>query len=680
MKKANVNKTEVLVCDLETTTYDENDPKSVADYISHMGSLKITRAYSIAVCPVNATKDEDVTIYGELTNFLIDLDSSDTSKKVFIHNLKFDGEFIIGSMFGIGKSFGSKGENGFGSKGENSFNAVKNDVGEVYKIEFVNFKRKKIEILDSAKILRMSLRKMTDSFNVPHKKTDMEFYNKYSLDDLSESDLRYIRNDVLGLAESLNIVFNLLGGKNIKLTASSIALNTFKGYLKTKVSKEDIKAYKEANKCTSEEAAYRHFFPKLSKIKVDEKLLAPQISRRRKQVGIEANLEMLMHQFYKGGWCYCNEKYKGKKLDNLDGGTYDCNSMYPAQAEKQRLPIGEGKIIYDIQVDEETYLPINLDESKFYFLAVSCDFILKDDKLPLINIKYSHNYDVKEWLKQSQGDNPTIYVTLPEWKKIVENYWLYDVKVEFGVEFDAIDGKEIFGEYFGELMKKKIDATKRNNKAERYLYKLLIDSLTGKFGTNCFRSNLVPLFSDDTKRTVNHNNKSITVREGRIKWIETYLSYDTSCEQYCPLICAITSYARVEIASKAEQFGDNWLYSDTDCLKVIDRTNADKILDIDEFELGKYKLEDEFDSIKVLGTKLYVQKKDDEITIKAAGLPDKGKEKFVKQCMEDNKDIMNEFREGVTIKGAKLSPHRVNGGVILMPMDFTIKERGNELC
>ena len=151
---------------------------------------------------------------------------------------------------------------------------------------------------------------------------------------------------------------------------------------------------------------------------------------------------------------------------------------------------------------------------------------------------------------------------------------------------------------------------------------------------------------------------------------------------YVPVATFITSYARAYIIRSSEairkyslqKYGkDCYVYSDTDSIHcLLDETDVEelsKVMDIDDFKLGAWKLESKFTRGKYIRQKCYIEEYDEEINVTIAGLP----KKLGKYITFEN------FKEGFTIpvedeeKEHKLTYKHVKGGVVLVDTDFTIK-------
>ena len=88
-----------------------------------------------------------------------------------------------------------------------------------------------------------------------------------------------------------------------------------------------------------------------------------------------------------------------------------------------------------------------------------------------------------------------------------------------------------------------------------------------------------------------------------------------------------------------------------------------EIVEIDKFKLGAWKIETKAEQGKYLKQKCYILKENDKIKAHISGMS--------KTCY--NQIEWNKFKTGYTIPG-NLKKKRVQGGIILVETDYTIKD------
>lgn len=103
-------------------------------------------------------------------------------------------------------------------------------MGQFYNITFYydkgNKKVHKTTFIDSLKILNMSVSQMAKTFGLEISKLELDYKKERKIGHiLTKEEEEYIKNDVLIVAKSLNVLFN----QNLtKMTAASNALSNYK--------------------------------------------------------------------------------------------------------------------------------------------------------------------------------------------------------------------------------------------------------------------------------------------------------------------------------------------------------------------------------------------------------------------------------------------------------------------
>ena len=238
----------IYACDFETTVYE--------------GQIH-TEVWSSAMVELGS---EDVKLFGNIKDTFEYIYHSKRPWDEFIlyyHNLKFDGAFIVDWLLKNRFTFTENHK----AKERGTFNTVISDMGQWYMI-VVNYKGVKITIRDSLKLFPFTLKQVGKAFNTKHQKTDMEYTNKFSLDDCSESDIEYIKNDVLVLKEALEFMF---GEGHDRLTIGSCCLAEYKNLIGVD---------------------WDNWFPDLTEYTLDERIFGA------------SNADEYIRKSYHGGWCY----------------------------------------------------------------------------------------------------------------------------------------------------------------------------------------------------------------------------------------------------------------------------------------------------------------------------------------------------------------------------------------
>lgn len=344
---------------------------------------------------------------------------------------------------------------------------------------------------------------------------------------------------------------------------------------------------------------------------------------------------------YRGGFTYLNPIYKNK--DVASGEVLDVNSLYPSVMHKEILPFGE-PFFYVGEYKEDKVYPL-------YIQRLTCSFKIKEGKIPTIQIKHSRFVD-NEYLTDSGEEPVALTLTSVDLKLFLEQYDVWDLNYESGWKFKGMRG--LFTEYIDKWIKVKNEATISGNKGIRQVAKIMLNSLYGKFATSLDVQSKIPYLENDI----------VKYKLGE---------KDTKDGVYLPMGAFITAYARDKTIRTSQaikdysikKYGvDMYCYSDTDSIHtILPIEELVQFCEIDDVELGAWKHESHFTRAKFIRQKTYLEEIDGEIQITCAGLP----QRCYDQVTWDN------FKEGLKVDG-KLSFKHVQGGVILVETEFTIKE------
>lgn len=363
------------------------------------------------------------------------------------------------------------------------------------------------------------------------------------------------------------------------------------------------------------------------------------------------DIDMDIRKSYKGGFTYLNPIYKDIEVN--DGIVLDVNSLYPSVMMYEKLPFGN-PIFFNGQYRKDILHPL-------YVQTISCMFELKEGFIPSIQIKNSLSFIPNEYLESSKGDIVTLTLTSVDLELFFKHYNVYEITYHSGWKFRGIRG--LFKNYIEYWSEKKIESKKEGNSAMYQISKLLLNSLYGKFGLN-----------------PNVRGKYPTLEDGVIK----YKMYEKDIRDsiYLPIATFITSYARkktIETSQKIREYTlekykkDFYIYSDTDSIHALKMSEEElkRIIDVDDYKLGAWKLESTFVKAKFIRQKCYIEQSEDgKLNTTIAGLP----KRMSSLINFDN------FKVGFTTEdlncddtGKKLMFKHVKGGVILVDTDFTIK-------
>lgn len=582
--------------------------KYTADFETTTDELDC-RVWGYGICEIG---NPDNFICGnDIDEFLNYCEESENSTFYF-HNLKFDGEFIMIRLFELGfKHVVERSE--LDSK---TFTTLISNKGQFYSMRIVFEKKgkrtKSVTIYDSLKILPFSVKDIAKGFNLPMSKLEIDYHEKRERGhNLTTKEKDYIRNDVTIVACALDVLFK--EGLD-KMTQGSNALFDYKRTITSK--------------------RFDQWFP------------IPEYDED-------------VRRSYRGGFTYLNPKFKGREIK--DGIVLDVNSLYSSVMHDRPLPYGEG--IYF----EGQYKPDKL--YNLYIQMFTCQFELKPDKIPTIQIKKNLHFVETEYLTSSNDEDVTMCMTSVDLELFFEHYDVYNMEYHSGWKFKSTT--ELFKEYIDKWTAVKIQSKLDGNKAMYLLAKLMLNALYGKFALNPNVQSKIPYY----------NNGSIKYHEGEKETREPI---------YIPVGTFVTSWARNKTIRAAQSVYDRFIYADTDSLHLIG-TELPEQLEIDDVQLGKWAHEGTFRRAMYIRQKTYMEemivKRKVYIKFKranrnlrhltnrvdnqyyvtqvtCAGLPER--------CYQNV--TWENFAEGAVYSG-KLQPKHVPGGIILKETTFEIKPK-----
>ena len=586
-----------------------------------------SHVWACGLCEVG--NPQNVVVLRTLPEFLEWCEKREENDTVFFHNLRFDGNFIVQYLLRHGFTFAATPQ----EKASKTFTTLISDKNLWYQIEiFFEIKGKKVNkvtIQDSLKLIPLSVKAIAESFKLPIKKGKIDYAAHDFLPEgapLSSEEEEYLVHDVQIVEHALNFFHN--EGLN-KMTIGSCALEEFKKLINKKW--------------------FKMYFP-------------PPF------------YDADVRKAYKGGFTYLNPKFKNKTVGNLV--VLDVNSLYPsvmAGAAGEVLPYGT-PIFYEGEYVEDALYPL-------YIQKIKCDFRLKPGKIPTIQIKHSMYYQGNQYLTDSDGEHPTLYLTSVDLKLFLEQYDVFNLEYLSGWKFKGINAGAIFGEYVAKWSEVKIKSKEEGNHGMYLISKLLLNSLYGKFGSAVEVTSKEPYIGDDNKI---HFRKSDPIEKEGI---------------YIAMACFITAWSRNKTIRAAQAITDKYnaglskiqfVYADTDSLHCVSPDFSLPDLDIHPTKLGAWDHEASAVKGKFLRQKCYMEQHiiSEKDYNKAMANEDAIKEQYIKEG--DNyyhikitvagmpescyKGVtFDNFKIGAKYAG-KLKHTTVFGGVVLEDTDFTIKK------
>jgi hypothetical protein len=568
---------------------------------------------------------ENEFIYGtEFEEFIAFCSHPKLNYTLYFHNLKFDGCFIISWLLRHGFTYVSDKK----ERANNTFTTLITDRGQYYAIEIYFTVKKhhvnKVKILDSLKIFpNFSVEKVAEGFGLPIHKLEIDYNLK------REKGHQLTTEEIAYIRNDVEIMARALKvmfdqGLN-KMTIASDAFNSYKTFV----------------------PKFRKRFPVLNS-------------------EIDADIRLA----YRGGFTYVNEIYQEKLVGK--GICIDKNSMYPSKMVQKPLPYGEPQF-FEGEYKEDKSMPL-------FIQSLTCKFDLKKGKIPCIQLKNNLSFMPNEYLTTSNDKLITISLCSPDYKLFRENYKVEVKSYNGGWKFKQCQG--MFDDYINYWMDQKIKAGKEGNQPMRQIAKLMLNSLYGRFGLAVKAQQKYPFLDE----------------EGIVRF--SLLPEEEREPIYIPVACFITSYGRVDTIRTSQKIRDYsiskygkdaYLYSDTDSIHcTLSDEDLEELKDdifIDDYALGAWAKESNFDRALFIRQKCYIEEENGKLNVTVAGLP-----KYLAPLITFENFKRGFSTEGLTLKqmldlasknGAseeelkklhpKLMYKYVKGGVILEDTDFTIK-------
>lgn len=396
------------------------------------------RVWAYAICEIGNINN--IILGNSIDDFFNWCKKDGVNNKVFFHNLKFDGSFIIDYLLKNGYTRTTK-----DNKIDNSFTTLISDSGLFYQIEVI-FKKlsrgyKKITFQDSLKILPMSVKDIAKSFNLDFQKGELDYTTYREVGhQLTDNEINYIKNDVIIVAQALDFMINQ---GMTKMTTASNAINQ----------------YKE----TIGKVNFERWFP------------VPLYDGD-------------VRQSYKGGFTYLSPRYKNKVVE--DGIVLDVNSLYPSVMYYEKLPYGEG-IYYSGEYQQDELYDV-------YIQMFTCNFELKPNHIPTIQLKNNLQFVPTEYVTSSNDMDVTLCLTSVDLKLFFDHYNVTNIEYISGWKFKSIEG--LFTKYIDKWSEAKIKAKIEGNGGMYSLSKLMLNSLYGKFATSPIVRSQIPYLENNIVR------------------------------------------------------------------------------------------------------------------------------------------------------------------------------------
>lgn len=438
--------------------------------------------------------------------------------------------------------------------------------------------------------------------------------------------------------------------------------------------------------------------------KSGRKFLTPYI---KKICGLKLTpLEYTMLKLaFQGGYTHASHNKVGKVINNVT--SYDFTSSYPAVMLSERFPMSNG-IVVNIK---------NISQLKQYndYFCVLLDITFHELDIRK-EYAYEHYLSLSRCIEKENvlADNGRVYygakirtvITNLDFKIIEKVYKWKSMEINHAVVYYMDYLPREFMECIVHFYKQKNTLKHVKGKEVEYMKsKQMLNSLYGMCVTDIIKD----IYDFDEQWEVEHK----TLEEG----IEIY-NNKFARFLYYPWGIFVTAYARYNLWSGILAVGDDYIYSDTDSIKI---TNGDRHLDyikayndtmrkkleisfsarnldisdvcINGRLIGAWDFDGFYTRFKTLGAKRYMLENDGKISITVAGLGKKAGLKYMLKTY--GKDVFNAFsnrlyipcgqtgknthtyiddvREGFLVDyNGHISPYKELSSIHLTPSDFTL--------
>lgn len=386
-----------------------------------------------------------------------------------------------------------------------------------------------------------------------------------------------------------------------------------------------------------------------------------QYIKLMKSLTIEPDEYRQLKRAFQGGFTHANPFYSGKVIENVS--SYDFTSSYPTVMLCEKFPMSKGELI-SIENEEQFRRNINL-----YCCVFDCEIIGLESEIYFESyLSISRCWGVRKPVVNNGRivSADKIYTTITEQDfRIIEKFYNWEsLRI---ANFRRYKKAYLPTEFIKPIIKLYQDKTKlKGVEGCEYEYmqsKEMLNSCYGMAVTDICRDEITyvddwGIEKADIEDSINKYNRSF----GR------FLFY--------PWGVWVTAYARRNLFTGIIECGEDYIYSDTDSLKIkngdrhtgyINEYNSMIIqklqiamiwhnLDVDSISaktnkgniktLGIWDFEGVYDKFKTLGAKRYMTLKNDEYELTVAGL---SKKDGMNYLIEKYKDPFKAFNDELYI-------------------------------
>lgn len=515
-----------------------------------------------------------------------------TTTIIYYHNLKFD---LFNILFELDLYFKNSTCYKKNLIQEQNNKQVKkyriDDHGKIYSYT-IYYKGLFLEFRDSYNLISLPLASFEKTFDLKGEETkshfNFNFNNVNSCNNMLKDNtelLKYAIRDVKTLKAGVE-KFKKLINKD-RLTSSSCA---FSNWLDTLKDKSDIPLDKKGNPTIYE---------------------------------LEGKYQFISCLTYLGGICNYNKRYVEQIIED-DLIYLDVNSLYPSAMYSNKagfthympwgIPIEINKNDFKLEFlnDRSRYFEVKIKIYGKIKKGLPFGFV-RYGKLSRCGLKLDRMYKQNEYLDVLMDTNP-IYINSIDLRNVLKYYDIVHIQILEALEYKT--RLDLFDTYIDKYGKLKEEASRSKNNGLKYVCKLLLNGLYGKFG-----------------QMLEDKNIYITEEEGVYKFKNgEAITEQKSIYKYMPIASAITSYAREILLNELYKLDEkDFYYCDTDSI-IMSKKAFDKKINkniIDSNELGKWDIEHILTKIKILRQKTYIFQDDNNIIdVRACGATPEVKKVF----------------------------------------------------
>lgn len=475
----------------------------------------------------------------------------------------------------------------------------------------------------------------------------------YSLEKLGENLTKYKVNKKVG-----DLDYKLIRHSKTPLTEKEWGYILNDGLVVMAHIQEEIERCGDITKIPLTKTGYVRELCKEKCLKGDNRFEYTKVMRTLK---ITVDNYHQLKRTYTGGFTHANIHYVDRVIQNVH--SFDFSSSYPAVMLSEKYPMSKP---FQVTIKDEDDFRDTLNA---YCCMFDCTFVNIRSKVSFENyISISRCSEAKHFVLNNgrivEADMIKISLTEQDFFIISELYeWDYIEVSNFNCFYKGYLPKDFILTIL-ELYKNKTELKGVEGKEVEYLVsKSMINSCYGMCVTDPCRDENI------------YENDLWSVKKADIETLIDRYNKNNNRVLYYPWGVWVTAYARRNLFTGILEFKDDYIYSDTDSIKVLNIEAHKKYIEnynkkiTEKIEkclkhyyipiematpktikgipkpMGVWDYEGMYTRFKTLGAKRYITEKNDEISITIAGVSKSEGIKYLKHTYGDNTNIFNAFTE-----------------------------------